>query len=70
MIAISDSLPIAIDPEVLSGVPVLSGTRVPVAALIDDLEARLSLDESPENFPTVARSQAISVLEHFRNSLA
>ena len=29
-----DSLPITIDPEVLSGTPVFQGTRVPVDALL------------------------------------
>lgn len=69
MIAITDSLPITIDPEIMSGVPVFSGTRVPVTSLIENLEAGVSLDEFLENFPTVDRSQVISVLEHFRNSL-
>lgn len=64
-----DSLPIAINPEILSGVPVFRGTRVPVDALLTNLEAGLSVDEFVENFPTVTREQALKVLEFSRSTL-
>ncbi|MCC6329423.1 MAG: DUF433 domain-containing protein [Acidobacteria bacterium] len=64
-----DGLPITVDLEIMSGTPVFTGTRVPVSALLENLEAGVSLDEFLENFPTVTRDQAISVLEHFRTSL-
>lgn len=54
------------DPEVLGGVPVFAGTRVPVRALIDYLEAGDSLDEFLEDFPSVTREQAVAVLERRR----
>ena len=57
---------ISIDREIMSGVPVFSGTRVPVSALLDNLKVGVSLDEFLENFPTVTREQAVSVLDHFR----
>ena len=60
---------ISIDREIMSGVPVFAGTRVPVSALLDNLEVGVSLDEFLENFPTVTREQAVSVLDHFRASL-
>jgi uncharacterized protein (DUF433 family) len=56
--------------EILSGTPIFRGTRVPVSALIDNLEAGVSLDEFLENFPTVGREQAIRVLEYFKSTLA
>ena len=37
-------LPVSIDPDVLSGTPVFTGTRVPVDALISNLEAGLTVD--------------------------
>ena len=46
-----------------------TGTRVPVSALLENLEAGVSLDEFLENFPTVTHEQAIAVLEHFRHSI-
>ena len=62
-------VPISIDPDIMSGSPVFEGTRVPVAALLENLEAGISLDEFLENFPTVTREKAVRVLEYFRASL-
>ena len=39
------------------------GTRVPVQALIDHLEAGDTLDAILDQFPTVKREQAIAALE-------
>jgi uncharacterized protein (DUF433 family) len=64
-----ESLPITSDPEVVSGAPVFRGTRVPIDALINNLEAGLTLDEFLDNFPTVTRDQAIQVLEFSKNTL-
>jgi len=69
MNTIAKDVPISIDPEVMSGAAVFTGTRVPVAALLENLEVGVSLDEFLENFPTVSREQAVRVLEHFRTSL-
>ncbi|HXE52592.1 MAG TPA: DUF433 domain-containing protein [Tepidisphaeraceae bacterium] len=63
-------LPIAVDPQVLSGAPVFCGTRVPVAALLDNLESGITLDEFLDNFPTVTREQALQVLEFSKATLA
>ena len=62
-------LPITVDPEVLSGAAVFRGTRVPVAALLDNLAAGLSLDEFLDNFPTVTRTQVLQVLEFSKYTL-
>jgi len=51
------------DPEILGGVPVFYGTRVPVRNLIDSLESGETIDEFLEGFPTVTREQAIAYLE-------
>lgn len=53
----------------MSGAPVFAGTRVPVSALLENLEAGVSLDEFLENFPTVSREQAVSVLAFLRSEL-
>ena len=63
------ALPITVDPEILGGTPVFSGTRVPVDALLSNLEAGLSLNEFLENFPTVSRQQALEVIEFSRATL-
>ena len=62
-------LPITIDPEIMSRTPVFKKTRVPIEALLTNLEAGLSLDEFLENFPTVTRQQAIQVLEFSKSTL-
>jgi len=56
-------LPISSDPEVLGGVTVFAGTRVPVKTLFDYLEDGVSLDDFLLNFPTVKRADAICLLE-------
>jgi uncharacterized protein (DUF433 family) len=62
-------LPITVDPDIVSGAPVFRGTRVPVEALITNLEAGLTLDAFLENFPTVTREQALQVLEFSKTTL-
>ncbi len=54
---------INIDPEILSGQPVFTGTRVPVETLFDHLEAGVSLDEFLDDFPGVTKEQAIALLD-------
>ena len=70
MMTITKDIPITVDREIMSGTPVFTGTRVPVSALLENLEAGVSLDEFLENFPTVSRDQAVRVLEHFRSTLS
>ena len=65
----SQSYEIVSEKEILSGTPVFRGTRVPVSALLDNLETGVSLDEFLENFPTVKREQAVQVLEYFKRAL-
>ena len=51
------------DPQVLHGMPVFRGTRVPVKALFDSLEAGETLEEFLSGFPSVSREMAIAALE-------
>lgn len=60
---------IHVDPEIQGGVPVFSGTRVPVKNLFDYLEAGDSLDDFLRSFPSVTRDQAVAVLEQARDAL-
>jgi uncharacterized protein (DUF433 family) len=50
-------------PEILSGIPVFVGTRVPVRSLFDYLEGNDTLEEFLHQFPSVKREQAIAVLD-------
>ena len=49
---------ITIDPEILGGVAVFKGTRVPVKTLFEYLENDYSLEEFLECFPSVTRDLA------------
>jgi len=51
------------DAEILGGVPVFAGTRVPLRNLIDFLEAGDSIDDFLDAFPSVSREQAVAALE-------
>jgi uncharacterized protein (DUF433 family) len=57
------------DPEIMSGEPCFAGTRVPVRTLLDYIEGGDSLDEFLEDFPTVARRQAIAFLEQSADAM-
>ena len=62
-------LPITIDPEIVSGTPVFRNTRVPVEALVSNLEDGVSLEEFLDNFPSVTREQAVQILEFLNVTL-
>jgi len=56
------------DPERVSGAWVFRGTRVPVAALFENLEDGALVSEFIEWFPGVTMEQARAVLEHAARS--
>jgi uncharacterized protein (DUF433 family) len=58
-----DNSVITIDPDILGGTPVFTGTRVPIESLFDHLEDGVSLDAFLDDFPTVRREQAVELLE-------
>jgi uncharacterized protein (DUF433 family) len=57
------------DPEILGGIPVFVGTRVPVQSLFDYLEGGETLGEFLHQFPSVSRDQAIAALALARTTL-
>lgn len=57
------------DPDILGGVVVFTGTRVPLRNLIDYLERGHRLDEFLDEFPSVSREQAIAALEAAHEAL-
>lgn len=50
-------------PDIMHGVPVFRGTRVPVQTLFDYLEGGDTLEDFLEGFPTVSRELALQALE-------
>jgi len=60
---------ISIDPEIMSGTPVFAGTRVPVQNLFDYIEGGEDLNEFLDDFPSVTKEAALSVLEMAKSTL-
>ena len=56
------------DPEIMHGIPVFRGTRVPIQTLFDYLEGGDSLEKFLVGFPTVSRELAVRVLEECKQS--
>ena len=52
------------DPQRVSGAWVFRGTRVPVAALFENLEGGAQISQFVEWFPGVSIEQVRAVLEH------
>lgn len=58
-----------VDPDIMSGVPVFVGTRVPLQNLIDYLGGGQPLGEFLEDFPSVSRDQAVAALKLMAQAL-
>ena len=56
-------------PGKVGGAWLFKGTRVPVRALFENLEAGASINEFLDWFPGVSRGQVEAVLEHTERSL-
>lgn len=54
------------DPEILSGLPVFIGTRVPVKNLFDYLEAGDSIGEFLDDFPSVTHEQVVAFIKELK----
>ncbi len=66
MITLKQS-PVHSDPEIMSGVLVFRGTRVPAQTLLDYLDDGCDIEEFLENFPTVSREDALEFLKLARD---
>lgn len=49
-------------PDILGGMPVFTGTRVPVDSLVHHLRTGSTMDAFLDDFPSVAREQAEAFL--------
>lgn len=61
--------PITIHPDIQSGAPVFTGTRVPIKCMFDYLRGGQPLDEFLMQFPSVTKEHAIAVLTFFEKSI-
>lgn len=60
---------ITIDPDIQSGMPVFTGTRVPVQNLFDYIEEGDSIGVFLDQFPSINKDMVIAVLEQAREAL-
>ena len=58
------------DPDILGGVPVFVGTRVPVRTMLDYIEHDRPLAEFLDDFPTVDRAVAVGVIDYMKQVVA
>jgi uncharacterized protein (DUF433 family) len=58
------------DPSILGGTPVFRGTRVPVAALFDNLADGFTVEQILAEFPTLNRDDVLAVLHAAPETLA
>lgn len=68
--SIIEDIPITINPEIMSGTPVFSGTRVPIQTLFDYLMDGCTLSEFLDNFPTVSQEAAFKILVYAAQRVA
>ena len=57
------------DPDILGGIPVFEGTRVPVKNLFDCLERGYDVREFLEDFPAVSETQVSQLLREVEKEL-
>ncbi|MBX3723729.1 MAG: DUF433 domain-containing protein [Turneriella sp.] len=60
---------VTVSPEILSGTPVFTGTRVPIKNLFDYIETGSNIDEFLDDFPTVSKETAVAVLQEAEHLL-
>lgn len=57
------------DPEVHSGAPVFTGTRIAVSVLFDYLADGQRIDDFLQHYPSVTRRQAVAAIEEVEKVL-
>ena len=58
------------DKDILGGIPVFAGTRVPIKNLFDCLKHNYSMEDFLYDFPSVTREQAKQALDAAKDALA
>lgn len=61
---------VEIDPAKYDGKPVISGTRVPVSALVMHYKSGMSLEEILEGYPNITSAQLFDALSYYFDNKA
>jgi uncharacterized protein (DUF433 family) len=62
------NFPVTIDPDIMSGTPVFTGTRVPVSIFFDHMDNGETIEDFLIGFPSVSREQVYDYFKCSRNS--
>ena len=54
------------DPEILSGTPVIAGTRLPAAVVAASVKAGMTIEQVVAAFPSIDPDQALAAVEYVR----
>lgn len=60
---------IVTDPDILSGKPVVEGTRISVEVILELLASGMAVDEVPEEYPGLERDDVLAALAYAARSL-
>ncbi len=55
---------ITIDPRICNGKPVISGTRIPVTVVLDQLAECGSIENVVQKYPELSLDQIVAVLQY------
>lgn len=59
-----------VDAEIMGGMPVFAGTRVPIQSFFDYIETGETIEEFLDGFPSVKREQVFGLLELTKRMLS
>lgn len=65
MVQATDYLYVVRDDEILSGEPIIRGTRTPVRAIVESWRMGLAPEEIPEGLPHLTLSQVFGALTYY-----
>jgi len=65
MVQATDYLYVVRDDQILSGEPIIRGTRTPVRAIVESWRMGLSPEEIPEGMPHLTLSQVFGALTYY-----
>ena len=55
---------VQVDPRVFNGKPVVSGTRIPITVVLDQLADGNSIEDVVRKYPGLTREQVVGVLQY------
>ena len=55
---------VTVDPQICNGKPVISGTRVPVTVILDQLAETGSVKEVVHRYPELSPEQVVAALQY------